>query len=76
MMAVLLPQEPKAQKPMAVMLGGLSRKSGHLPVPLVMIVVFIVLDGFFYIGFQKSESFVAVREILSLSLEDVKAILN
>jgi hypothetical protein len=72
---VLLPQEPKAQKPM-VMLGGLSRKSGHLAVVLVMVVVFIVLNGFYYIGFEMSESFVAVKEMVDLSFENAKAILN
>lgn len=45
-MAVLLPQELRAQK-LVVMLGGLSSKSGHLEVELVMfrliVVVFIVV---------------------------------
>ena len=44
-MAVLLPQDPKAQKLGSVMLGGLSRKSGHFEVVvlLLIVVVFIVL---------------------------------
>jgi hypothetical protein len=42
-MAVLLPQEPKAQKLGSVMLGGLSRKSGHFNVVVLVVVVFIVL---------------------------------
>jgi hypothetical protein len=74
MMAVLLPQEPKAQKPRAVILGGLSRKSGHLAVVLVMVVVFIVFN-FFDID-ENSESFVAVKEMVDLSFENAKAILN
>jgi hypothetical protein len=73
MMAVLLPQEPKAQKP-RVMLGGLSRNSGHLAVVLVMVVVFIVFD-FFDIG-ENSESFVAVREMGVLGFGNAKAILK
>ena len=42
-MAVLLPQDPKAQKLGSVMLGGLSRKSGHFDVVVLVVVVFIVL---------------------------------
>lgn len=41
-MAVLLPQEPRAQKLEAVMLGGLSRKSGHLEVELVVFELIVV----------------------------------
>lgn len=42
-MAVLLPQDPRAQKLGSVMLGGLSRKSGHFDVVVLVVVVFMVL---------------------------------
>lgn len=61
-MAELFPHEPRAQKLKVVMLGGLSRKSGHLVVEFVMfelimlvfIVVFVLLrNGEVCVGKEK-----------------------
>jgi len=46
MMAVLLPQDPRAQKLESVMLGGFSKKSGHVEMVVLVVVVFIVLYVF------------------------------
>jgi len=46
MMAVLLPQDPMAQKLGSVMLGGFSKKSGHFEMVMLVVVVFIVLYVF------------------------------
>lgn len=54
-MAVLLPQEPRAQKLKVVMLGGLSRKSAHLEFELVMFELVVVLFILIFVLLRNGE---------------------